>query len=90
MTEEELRKELTEVGEKAKPDLILVMAGVLNTYKHGMDEGIKVGSKKEADRAYRWLVMNMTSAVYMGADGSILSKPEFLERFKEFMEGGKE
>lgn len=91
MTEEELKGMMQDAARKVKEESVPAMTGVLmDTLQHGLEEGMKMGCKIASDNAYRWLVMNMTSSIYMGADGSILSKPEFLERFKKFMEGGKE
>lgn len=90
MTEEELRGMMQDAARKVKEESVPAMTGVLmDTFQHGLEEGMKMGCKIAADRAHWWLVMNMTSATYMGVDGSTLSKPEFLERFKKFMEGGK-
>lgn len=91
MTEEEFKGMKQDSARKVKEESVPAMTGVLmDAFQHGLEEGVKIGCKIASDKAYWWLVMNMTFATYMGVDGSTFSKPEFLERFKEFMEGGKE
>lgn len=46
--------------------------------------------KETINRAYNWLCLNMTSISYLGVnDGCRLYKPEFLSKFKSYMEDGQ-
>lgn len=49
-------------------------------------DGVRWADRTVIHKACEWLCMNMTSIEYFGINGNI-SKPNFIQRFKEAMEG---
>lgn len=48
--------------------------------------GMMWQKKHLIDKAFEWLCKNMTSTDYFGINGNI-SKPDFIQKFKDAMEG---